>query len=161
MEPRVYIETTIPSSYYTRRTDAKSVARSQWTRQWWSEYSAIFELLSSPAVITELRRGSHPLVQDRIALLKDVELLDITDEVQEIVRIYVSKLVMPRDPSGDALHMALATFYRVDVLLTWNCLHLANPNKMEHMRLVNYELGLPTPIVTTPLNYFSGDETDG
>jgi hypothetical protein len=68
---------------------------------------------------------------------------------------------MPRDPSGDALHMALATFHRVDVLLTWNCLHLANPNKMEHLRLVNYELGLPTPVVTTPLNYLSGDESNG
>ena len=161
MRTQVYIETTIPSAYYTKRTDVQSVARSQWTRQWWSEFATTFELLSSPAVIDELRRGSLPLVQDRIGLLKDVELLDITDEVQEIVQIYISKLVMPRDPSGDALHMALATFHRVDVLLTWNCLHLANPNKMEHLRLVNYELGFPTPIVTTPLNYLSGDESDG
>ncbi len=161
MQTQVCIETTIPSAYSTKRTDAKSVARSQWTRQWWSEYSTTFELLSSPAVIGELRRGSLPLVQDRIGLLKDVELLDITDEVQEIVQIYISKLVMLRDPSGDALHMALATFHRVDVLLTWNCLHLANPNKMAHLRLVNYELGLPTPIVTTPLNYLSGDESNG
>ncbi len=161
MQTRVYIETTIPSAYYTKRTDPMSVAKSQWTRQWWSSYSTTFLLLSSPAVIGELRRGSLPLVQDRIDLLKSAELLEITDEVQEIVQIYISKLVMPRDPTGDALHMALATFHRVDVLLTWNCLHLANPNKMEHLRLVNYEIGLPTPIVTTPLNYLSGDESDG
>jgi hypothetical protein len=31
---------------------------------------------------------------------------------------------------------------------------------MEHIRLVNYELGLPMPLLTTPLNYLSGDESD-
>jgi hypothetical protein len=161
MQTRVYIETTIPSSFYTERTDAKSIARSQWTRQWWDDYSTRFKLFSSPAVINELRRGSHTIVQDRISLLKDVELLEATDEVQEIVDIYIAKQVMPRDPLGDALHMALTTFNRLDVLLTWNCLHLANPNKMEHLRLINYEIGFPTPLVTTPFSYLSGDESNG
>jgi hypothetical protein len=160
METRVYIETTIPSSYYTERTDVKSIARSQWTRQWWAEYSTKYKLLSSPAVINELRRGSRPAVHERIRLLKDVELLEPTGEVQGIVGIYIANQLMPRDPLGDALHMALATFNRLDVLLTWNCLHLANPNKMEHLRLVNYEIGFPTPLVTTPLNYLSGGESN-
>lgn len=31
--------------------------------------------------------------------------------------------------------------------------HLANPNKVAHIRVVNYELGLSMPLVTTPLNY--------
>ncbi len=68
---------------------------------------------------------------------------------------------MPKNPTGDALHLALASFHKVDVLLTWNCRHLANPNKMEHIRLVNYELALPMPLLTTPMNYLSGGESDG
>ena len=63
-------------------------------------------------------------------------------------------------PTGDALHLALASFHRVDVLWTWNCLHLANPNETDHIRLVNYELGLPTPLLTTPLNYLGGGKFD-
>ncbi|NUQ62784.1 MAG: hypothetical protein HUU20_09860 [Pirellulales bacterium] len=90
-----------------------------------------------------------------------MELLEISPEVNEIVRIYIERLVMPNDPAGDALHLALVSFHRVDVLLTWNCLHLANPNKMQHIRLVNYELGLPMPVLTTPLNYVGGGESDG
>lgn len=53
------------------------------------------------------------------------------------------------------------TCLQMEVLLTWNCLHLANPNKMEHIRLVNYELGLSLPVLTTPLNYLSEGESDG
>lgn len=40
----VYIETSIPSFYYTLRTDAESIARMHWTRQWWKEYSTKFTL---------------------------------------------------------------------------------------------------------------------
>jgi len=60
---------------------------------------------------------------------------------------------MPNDPQGDALHLAIASYHKVDALLTWNCKHLANANKFDHIRRINYEIGLPTPILTTPLNY--------
>jgi hypothetical protein len=161
MRSRVYIETTIPSFYYTSRTDPESVARMHWTRKWWELYARESELVSSAAVIAELERGRSEQTDSRIALLGSVEMLEISAEVNEVVRIYVQRLVMPNDPTGDALHLALASFHRVDVLLTWNCLHLANPNKIEHIRLVNYELGLPMPVLTTPLNYVGGGESDG
>jgi len=160
MRKRVYIETTIPSFYYTLRKDPESIARMHWTRQWWDRFAGTFELLTSDAVIVELSRGISKTTNERIALINGLELLEITDEVEEIAAMYIEKLVMPKDPTGDALHMALASFYRTDVLLTWNCQHLANPNKMEHVRIVNYALGLPMPILTTPLNYLSegGDD---
>ena len=161
MRQRVYIETSIPSFDHTLRTDPESVARMHWTRLWWSTYANSSELLSSAAVIAELERGASEKTGARLALLSNVELLEISNEVREIVRIYIRRHVMPNDPTGDAVHLALASFYRVDVLLTWNCQHLANPNKMEHIRLVNYELGLPMPVLTTPLNYVGGGESDG
>ena len=160
MKTRVYIETSIPSAYYTLRTDAESVARMNWTRRWWAELADEFTVLSSPAVVAELRRGTGETTGQRIALLKDVELLEITDEVEDVAKIYIDRVVMPHDPGGDALHLAVSSVHRVDVLLTWNCQHLANPRKMEHIRIVNYELGLPMPLLTTPLNYLSGGESN-
>ena len=132
-----------------------------WTRLWWSTHADSSELLSSAAVIAELERGAGEKVKRRLTLLGKVELLEISNEVREIVRIYIRRLVMPNDPTGDALHLALASFYHVDVLLTWRRQHLANPNKMQHIRLVNYELGLPMPALTTPLNYVGGGESNG
>ena len=86
MKARVYIETSIPSIYYTLRTDAESVVRMNWTRRWWSEF-AEFTLVSSPAVVAELRRGTSETTGRRISLLKDVELLEITDEVDDVAKI--------------------------------------------------------------------------
>ncbi len=160
MRKRVYIETTIPSFYYTLRIDPESVARMHWTRQWWDRFAGQFELVTSKTVLAELSRGTGEQTSQRIALLDGLEFLKVTEETEEIARIYVAKLVMPDDPVGDALHLALTSFYKIDVLLTWNCQHLANPNKMEHIRAVNYALGLPMPLVVTPLNYFSGKEAE-
>ncbi len=81
MQKRVYIETTIPSFYYTSSVDTESIARMNWTHQWWQEYAGQFRLVSSPAVIAELRRGIGEKRELRIALFKDIELLEITDEV--------------------------------------------------------------------------------
>ncbi len=157
-QKRIYIETTIPSFYYTLRTDAESRVRQKWTRQWWNEYAGIFTLTSSVAVIEEINRGTSDKIQDRIDLLKDVELLPITGYIENIARIYIDRLVMPRDPSGDALHLAIASFHNVDALLTWNCRHLANANKIHSIRQINQELGLFVPELTTPLNYLGGDD---
>ena len=160
MLPRVYIETTIPSFYYTLRTDPESIARMHWTRAWWNEFSNEFTLITSAAVIDELRRGTSHKTEKRISLLDKALIVPITDEVVHIAQIYVDKLAMPSDPAGDALHLAIASFHKMDALLTWNCKHLANANKVNHIRRVNYEIGLPTPVLATPLNYLSGENSD-
>jgi len=124
----VYIETTIPSFYYTTRTDTRSLARQRWTREWWDEIAPSFELHSSDAVIAELQRGTlEDLKTRRIELISDLNLLDVLDEVVETATIYMDRLLMPRGGAGDAPHLALASFYSLDVLLTWNCRHLAIP----------------------------------
>lgn len=154
----VYIETSIPSFYYTLRVDPESIARMHWTHQWWREYSKKFTLMTSAAVIDELRKGTSKKTEERISLLDGMDILTITDDVIEIANIYIERFVMPKDPQGDALHLALASFYKADTLLTWNCRHLANANKFNHIRRVNYEIGLSTPILATPLNYISGED---
>lgn len=55
---------------------------------------------------------------------------------------------------GDAIHLAYASFYKIDFLLTWNCNHLANANKRQHIRRINTGLNLSVPEIVTPLELF-------
>ena len=64
---------------------------------------------------------------------------------------------MPHDPLGDALHLALASFHKCDYLLTWNCKHLANANKFQHIKRVNAMLDLYVPMLITPLELIEGE----
>jgi hypothetical protein len=67
---------------------------------------------------------------------------------------------MPRILEGDALHLAYASFHKIDFLLTWNCNHLANANKRKHIRTINARLNLATPEIITPLELFSETTDD-
>lgn len=156
----VYIETTIPSFYHEVRSDAVNVARRQWTRQWFDVAIKADEIVTSAAVLQELQRGNFPGKPDAIAMITSLDALAITDDVLQIVDEYIDRKLMPRDPAGDAMHLAIASYHACDFLVTWNCKHLANANKFGQIHRVNDRLGLPTPILTTPLELLGGTDND-
>ena len=147
----MYIETTIPSFYFEGRPEAEMVARREWTRDWWGNHRSSYELVTSDAVADELERGDFPSRDEALALIQDLPLLDVSQAVADTVEAYVAHYVMPADPAGDALHLAIASVHKCDFLLTWNCRHLANANKFAHIRRVNGMLGLFVPTLVTPL----------
>lgn len=149
--PVAYVETTIPSFYHDVRTTPDIVARRDWTRSWWGEARASYQLVTSEAVIEEIECGMAEHAAARLGLIADLPLLSIEPAIEEIVQAYIRHKVMPGDPGGDALHLALASYHKCDFLVTWNCLHLANANKFGHIRRVNGMLGLFVPALVTPL----------
>ena len=150
MKHSVYIETSIPSFYYETRNEAEFVAMRNWTQLWWKSKSR-FVCYTSEAVFNELESGEYPNKKEKIDIIKNLSLLEINDEIEEIVEVYISNYLMPKDELGDALHLAIASFHKVDYLLTWNCNHLANANKRKHMRRINERLRIHTPEILTPL----------
>jgi len=129
MNPSVYIETSIPSFYFEVRTEPDMVARRQWTREWWDTHFSDYDVVTSVAVVDELASGSFDAKDDAVELIAQLPLLDINESIVDSVSAYISHHVMPNDPAGDALHLAIASWHKCDFLLTWNCRHLANANK--------------------------------
>jgi hypothetical protein len=152
-----YIETTIPSFYHEVRSEPSMVARRDWTRRWFDVAVTSDRIVSSVAVLDELRRGDFPGRVDCLAMLETIEMLELDDPVFEIVEAYLANKLMPSDPFGDALHLALASYHRCDFLVTWNCLHLANANKFGQIRRINGILGLYTPELVTPMELLGGN----
>jgi predicted nucleic acid-binding protein len=159
MKPSVYVETTIPSFYHEVRTDADMVARRDWTREWWDDHRQKYDVFTSMAVLDELERGNFDKREDAISFLDPIPFLEITESIADTVAYYINNQVMPADPGGDALHLAIASAYECDFILTWNCRHLANANKFARIRQVNATLGLFVPSLVTPLELL-GDTND-
>lgn len=107
---RIYIETTIPSFYFEVRKDSKNAARREWTRLWFDTAIRKHHVLSSAAVTEELERGQFPGKIKALDLINRLDALAIDENVIEIVEEYVRHKLMPRDPSGDAMHLALASY---------------------------------------------------
>jgi predicted nucleic acid-binding protein len=148
MKPTVYIETTIPSYYCDQRIGiGESIAR---TRQWWDLERNDYECFISPVVLDELEAGNYPTKDACLALTEDIPMLAIVSEVLDIADVYQDRGLMPGPPVRDALHLAIASYYRLDYLPTWNCKHLANANKFRHLEIINQSMGLSTPLLVTP-----------
>ncbi len=139
------------SFYHDVRTEPEMIARREWTRKFWDFAKNDYTLLSSPAVIEELEQGKFPNQQAMLDLVDTLTVLPIDEMVGLIVEAYIANSVMPNDPKGDALHLALASYHKCDFLLTWNCKHLANANKFGHIRNINQRLDLYVPLLVTPI----------
>ena len=155
---KVYLETTIPSFYYEDRSDAATIARKNWTQPWWQHKRRDYHLVTSVAVLNELDSGTYPKKKQCLRLLDDVQLLPVEPEIIDIVQVYIEQHVMPINPTGGALHLALASYHNCDFLLTWNCKHLANANKFGHIRRINTLLDLYVPNIVTPLELLGGED---
>lgn len=155
-KPLVYVETTIPSAYYTDRRDAAMTANRELTRLWWKSATSSCELVTSPAVLRELANGTSRHVAARMSLLNGLLVLEITPAVQETAATYVHHRIMPAHPFEDALHLALASHHACDVLATWDFRHLANPAKFNFIRRINAGRDLPMPRITSPADLLGG-----
>jgi hypothetical protein len=109
-------------------------------------------------VLKELQRAPEPKRQRCLDLIAGLPTLSYSEEVEEIIEAYHRHKVMPLEASADADHVALATFHRCDMLVTWNCRHIANANKFAHIRRINALLGYETPQLVTPLELLALDE---
>ncbi|MBI2996169.1 MAG: PIN domain-containing protein [Candidatus Melainabacteria bacterium] len=149
MKQSVYLDTTIFSYYVDERSELDVHIKR--TREWWNNEKHFYDLYISNFVLEELKGGNFPNQIYAIKLTKGIHILNPIEQVDKIIEIYLKNKLMPLKDTRDALHLAFASVYKIDILLTWNCAHLANVNKKIHMKNINATLGLFLPEIVTPL----------
>jgi hypothetical protein len=53
----------------------------------------------------------------------------------------------------DAIHIAIATIYGLDYLLTWNCKHIANAQIQKKLAQISSNAGYELPTIFTPYEF--------
>ncbi len=155
MKPRVYIDTSVVGGYYDEEfeTDTRlffeRVEKAE-IDVYVSEVTET-ELVFAPAAVREV--------------LKKVpggcfHFLELSDETRELADQYLQDSVLPKSSYNDALHIALASVHRLDVLISWNFKHIVNYNRIRMVNAVNLRLGYPLIDIRSPkefINYGSGE----
>lgn len=157
--PTCYVETSVPSFYFETRPERKFQAMREWTREWWSRaIERQDQLVTSAATLDELAQAPKRKADRALGLIAKLPVFDFDRRIEEIIAVYLANRLMPSDAGGDAAHLAFASFHHCAYLVTWNCKHLANARKFDHIDAVNLRLGLPTPRLVTPQQLL--EETD-
>lgn len=154
---RVYIETSIVS-YLTARPsrDLIQAARQYITSAWWQERGRDFDLFVSQYVLDEAADGDLTASRRRLELLGELSLLDATEETDELGGALITEGPIPHKAAIDALHIAVATVHEMDILLTWNCTHLANVELFREVDRVIRSFGYEPPMICTPDELMGG-----
>lgn len=162
MKQRVYIETTIVSYLMAKPSrDLIIAAHQEITREWWESCRHKFDLFVSRLVLDEAGRGDEVAAGKRLAMLSSLPELPTTPAAVALAVGLVRDGLLPPQAGADAMHLAVATVHGVDVLLTWNCRHLANGSILgeigRFVRKMKYEL----PTVCTPDELMGGTAAVG
>ncbi len=148
---RTYVETSVVS-YLTAwpSRDLVRAAHQQVTREWWATRES-FELYISQFVLDEAAAGDGVAAAQRLEALRDVPLLNVTEDVIRLATDLVAGGGLPAKARVDALHVAVATVHGMDFLLTWNCAHIANASTRGTIEELCRAAGFEPPIICTPL----------
>jgi len=148
---RIYIESTIPSYVVARPArDLLQAARQQTSKDWWDLKRQQYELFTSEIVLAEISEGETFMAQQRLEVMRDIKLLRLTDDTEALTRRILDSGLLPLDADRDAAHIALATIYEMDILLSWNCRHIANASIQARLRRLAEQMGFALPVLCTP-----------
>jgi predicted nucleic acid-binding protein len=142
----IYLETSVVGAYLDRGESF----RRDLTMRWWEHELCNYSAYVSPLVSRELERTKEPYRRSYLSLIKDLPQLEVTEEATILAEGYMSRGIFQRKYLGDALHVALASFHKVDYLVTWNFGHLASVHRQSRIKLFNTAAGFFSPEVVTP-----------
>ena len=151
MNPRLYLETTIPSYLVARPSkDLRLAADQQTTQEWWETRRHEYDLFISEAVLDEAAGGDPGFAAQRMETLRGLTRLPATMAADALVARLLNERIIPAITAPDAVHLALAAAHGMDFLLTWNCTHIHNPHLERRIEAACRACGFVCPVICTP-----------
>ena len=146
MKLSLYLETSVIGAYL----DNGDAFRRDLTIRWFEHELPEYKAYSSILVRRELERLAEPHRTGYLKIISGLESLELAEEVAILADGYISRGIFHRKFMADAVHVALASFHKIDYLVTWNFGHIANVRKQARLRLFNTSAGFFSPVIVTP-----------
>ncbi|OIO73374.1 MAG: hypothetical protein AUJ85_08250 [Elusimicrobia bacterium CG1_02_37_114] len=148
MKLKIYLDSSVPSAYF----DENKPSRQKLTINWWDNVMfKDFEVYTSQVTIAEINGTSDTNLRGRLLrLIKSIRVLEVPEEAQELAKKYIDEDIIPEDYLDDALHIAIAILYQIDILVSWNFKHLVNPVTRRGINAINMLKGYKQVDIVSP-----------
>jgi predicted nucleic acid-binding protein len=70
-------------------------------------------------------------------LIKSFKVLKATGKIRDLAKAYIDRGVLSEKYLNDALHVAVASFYNISYVVSWNFEHLVKVRTRKSVNLVN------------------------
>lgn len=143
---KVYLDTSVFSACLDRRDPV----RQKITQDFWPRLEG-YERFASQLVLDELSQIVDSSKREGVQkLTADFRILKLTDEVKKLAEKYVERGIFPNRYFADAIHLALASFHGIQILISWNFEHLVRRKTRILANTVNRELKYPQVEIIAP-----------
>src|SRR4030042_237602 len=143
----LYLDTSVLSAYYDERNkEIRTI-----TLYFFDKKLKEFDPFISEITVRELQKTKE--LYRRGLLLKLAEglnILPISEEAEELANLYVENKIIPMKYRLDALHIAIATVYDMDILVSWNFEHIVKHKTRQMVTGVNFLKGYKSIDIISP-----------
>ena len=148
MQQRIYIDTSVIGGYYDAEFESYTVPLFERIQ------NGEFIVLLSAITQDELENAPTN-VQALVKNLKNkfTEFLTTSDEVVDLAHEYIREKVIGATSYTDCLHIALATIYRADFLISWNFKHIVNVQRIRGYNSINIKKGYKQLEIRSPRDF--------
>jgi len=134
MKQKLYLDTSVPSRYYDdKRPEGKRV-----TRLWWKNDMSKYAVVLSAVTVGEIQKTEDLDIRDKLfELITGIKALPVTPECEKLADLYIENEIVKEKLRNDALHIAVASVNRVDILVSWNFSHIVNLKTRTKVNAIN------------------------
>lgn len=141
----LYIDTSVIGGYYDIEfeRETKLLFQAVLNNDFDIVYSNITddELINAPEKVRNLLSTIPNSNKTRI---------ELTEDAMQLADAYIAENVVGKTSREDCFHIALATIYKADVLVSWNFKHIVNVIRIRGYNSVNMKLGYQTIDIRSP-----------
>jgi len=150
---RIYIDTSVIGGCFDEEFQ-------EWSNKLFDEFIAGKKIaVISPTTIDELKDAPQ-YVKDKFKEIpvEYTELLIFNSDVELLAVEYIKNNAISYKFLDDATHIAFATFYKIDILVSWNFKHIVNINRIRKYNSISLVNGYSTIDIRTPREVLSDEE---
>ncbi|OJV20323.1 MAG: PIN domain protein [Dyadobacter sp. 50-39] len=145
MPPRYYLDTSVFGGIFDREFGYET--RILFDRIEAGEIKCVY----SGLVEAELKRSPERVRRFFQNLNgNNLEKIEVNQAIFTLARKYIEENVVGPTSLDDCIHIALATFYEVDMLVSWNFKHIVNPIRIPGYNSVNLQLAYKSIEIRSP-----------
>lgn len=145
---KFYLDTSVFGGYWDEIFKVDTIAFLEYAEE------SNAELIYSDVTEEELE-GAPQKVKQLVQNLKEIEgirmrAIEMNDEAEILAKRYIEEGALAKKCEGDARHIALASIYGVNALVSWNFKHMVNFIRIQQYNSINLRLGYRTIDIRSP-----------
>jgi len=141
---RIYIDTSVIGGCY-------DIEFKEYSNKLFEYFNNAYYIpVISNVVIAELVDAPEKVRKKLEGIQEKIDTVIITEEMIALSKKYLDEKIVTKKYSDDALHIAVATVSKVDVLVSWNFKHIVNLDKIHKFNAVNLIEGYSLLEIRTP-----------